>query len=75
MVLLTTYLVHRNSPQSRDSSDDMAADIKAIETELDAWPNAAARADGNLVVYGDDGREHVRRGMDTNGEGGPHGDD
>ena len=36
MVLLTTYLIHRNSPQSRDSSDEMAADIKAIKAKLDA---------------------------------------
>lgn len=36
MVLLTAYLIHRDSPQSRDSSDEMSADIKAIRAKLGA---------------------------------------
>lgn len=36
MVILTAYLLHRDSPQSRDSSDEMSADIKAIRAKLGA---------------------------------------
>lgn len=36
MVILTAYLIHRHSPQSRDSSDEMQADIKAIKSKLGA---------------------------------------
>ena len=36
MVILTTYLIHRYSPQSRDSSDEQQADIKAIKAKLGA---------------------------------------
>lgn len=35
-VVLATYLIHRDSPQSRDGDDEMAADIKAIRTKLEA---------------------------------------
>jgi hypothetical protein len=35
-VILATYFIHRGSPQSRDGSDEMAADIKAIREKLDA---------------------------------------
>ena len=35
-VILATYLIHRGSPQSRDSADEMAEDIKAIRKKLDA---------------------------------------
>lgn len=35
-VILATYLIHRGSPQSRDSGDEMAEDIKAIRKKLDA---------------------------------------
>ena len=36
MVILTTYPIHRYSPQSRDSSDEQQADIKAIKAKLGA---------------------------------------
>lgn len=36
MVILIAYLIHRHSPQSRDSSDEMQADIKAIKSKLGA---------------------------------------
>ena len=35
-VILATYLIHRGSPQSRDTEDEMAEDIKAIRNKLDA---------------------------------------
>jgi hypothetical protein len=35
-VVLATYLIHRDSPQSRDGNDEMAEDIKAIRKKLDA---------------------------------------
>ncbi|HEX5694752.1 MAG TPA: DUF6766 family protein [Acidimicrobiia bacterium] len=35
-IVLTTYLIHRHSPESRDSDDEMAADIKAIREKLEA---------------------------------------
>lgn len=35
-VILATYFIHRGSPQSRDGSDEMAEDIKAIREKLDA---------------------------------------
>jgi hypothetical protein len=35
-VVLATYLIHRGSPQSRDTEDEMAADIKAIRKNLGA---------------------------------------
>jgi hypothetical protein len=35
-VVLATYLIHRNSPQSRDGNDEMQADIKAIKAKLGA---------------------------------------
>jgi len=35
-VILATYLIHRGSPQSRDTEDEMAEDIKAIRKKLDA---------------------------------------
>lgn len=35
-VVLATYLIHRGSPQSRDTEDEMADDIKAIRKKLDA---------------------------------------
>ncbi len=35
-VVLATYLIHRGSPQSRDTDDEMAEDIKAIRKKLDA---------------------------------------
>lgn len=34
--MLTTYLIHRGSPQSGDTDDGMAEDIKAIRKKLDA---------------------------------------
>ena len=34
-VVLTTYLIHRHSHESRDSNDEMAADIKAIKRKLE----------------------------------------
>jgi hypothetical protein len=37
-VLLTTYLIHRHSHESRDSNDEMAADIKAIKKTLESTP-------------------------------------
>jgi hypothetical protein len=33
-VVLTTYLIHRHSHESRDSNDEMAADIRAIKNKL-----------------------------------------
>lgn len=36
LVVLTVYLIHRGSPQSRDSTDEMADDIKAIRAKLGA---------------------------------------
>ena len=36
MVILTAYVIHRDSPQSRDGSDELAADIKAIRDKLGA---------------------------------------
>ncbi|MGH8928817.1 MAG: DUF6766 family protein [Acidimicrobiia bacterium] len=35
-VVLATYLIHRGSPQSRDTEDEMAEDIKAIRKKLGA---------------------------------------
>jgi hypothetical protein len=35
-VILATYMIHRGSPQSRDSDDEMAEDIKAIRKKLNA---------------------------------------
>ena len=35
-VILAAYLIHRNSPQSRDGDDEMQADIKAIREKLGA---------------------------------------
>jgi hypothetical protein len=35
-VILATYMIHRGSPQSRDTDDEMAEDIKAIRKKLDA---------------------------------------
>jgi hypothetical protein len=35
-VVLATFLIHRDSPQSRDNDDEMAADIKAIRSKLGA---------------------------------------
>lgn len=35
-VVLATYFIHRDSPQSRDGDDEMAADIKAIRSKLEA---------------------------------------
>jgi hypothetical protein len=35
-VILATYFIHRGSPQSRDGSDEMKADIKAIRSKLGA---------------------------------------
>jgi hypothetical protein len=35
-VILATYFIHRGSPQSRDGSDEMAQDIKAIRQKLGA---------------------------------------
>ena len=35
-VILATYLIHRDSPQSRDGDDEMAADIRAIREKLGA---------------------------------------
>jgi hypothetical protein len=35
-VVLATYFIHRGSPQSRDSADEMSADIKAIKEKLGA---------------------------------------
>ena len=35
-VVLATYLIHRGSPQSRDTEDEMAEDIKAIRKSLGA---------------------------------------
>ncbi len=35
-VILTTYFIHRNSHESADSNDEMAADIRAIKQKLDA---------------------------------------
>jgi hypothetical protein len=35
-VVFATYFIHRGSPQSRDGSDEMAADIKAIKEKLGA---------------------------------------
>lgn len=35
-VVLTTYLIHRHSHESRDSNDEMADDIKAIREHLQA---------------------------------------
>jgi hypothetical protein len=35
-VILAAYLIHRDSPQSRDGDDEMAADIKAIRNKLGA---------------------------------------
>jgi hypothetical protein len=34
-VVLTTYLIHRHSHESRDSNDEMAADIRAIKNKLE----------------------------------------
>jgi surface polysaccharide O-acyltransferase-like enzyme len=34
-VVLTTYLIHRYSHESRDSNDEMAADIRAIKNKLE----------------------------------------
>jgi hypothetical protein len=34
-VVLTTYLIHRHSHESRDSNDEMAADIRAIKSKLE----------------------------------------
>ena len=37
--MLATYFIHRDSPQSRDNSDEMADDInKAIREKLGALP-------------------------------------
>ncbi|HKY46845.1 MAG TPA: hypothetical protein VJQ79_02565 [Acidimicrobiia bacterium] len=33
---VATYLIHRGSPQSRDTDDEMAEDTKAIRRKLDA---------------------------------------
>jgi hypothetical protein len=35
-VVLATYFIHRGSPQSRESDDQMAADIKAIKNTIGA---------------------------------------
>ena len=35
-VVLATYFIHRGSPQSRDTEDEMADDIKSIRKKLDA---------------------------------------
>ena len=35
-VVLATYFIHRGSPQSRDNSDQMAEDFKAIREKLGA---------------------------------------
>lgn len=35
-VVLATYFIHRGSPQSRDGTDEMAVDIKAIRKKLGA---------------------------------------
>jgi len=35
-VVLTTYIIHRHSPESRDSDDELAADVKAIRRKLEA---------------------------------------
>lgn len=35
-VILAAYFIHRGSPQSRDGSDEMKADIKAIKQKLGA---------------------------------------
>ncbi len=35
-VVLATFLIHRDSPQSADGDDEMAADIKAIRSKLEA---------------------------------------
>ena len=34
-VVLTTYLIHRHSHESRDSNDEMAAHIRAIKNKLE----------------------------------------
>lgn len=33
-IVMTTYLIHRHSPESRDTDDEMAADIRAIKQKL-----------------------------------------
>jgi hypothetical protein len=35
-VVLATYLIHRGSPQSRDTEDEMTADLRAIRKKLEA---------------------------------------
>jgi hypothetical protein len=35
-VVLAAYLIHRGSPQSRDSEDEIAADVRAIRRKLEA---------------------------------------
>jgi hypothetical protein len=35
MVVLTTYLIHKDSPQSRDGSDKMQQTLDRIERKLD----------------------------------------
>ena len=35
-VILATHLIHRGSPQSRDTEDEMTDDIKAIRNKLEA---------------------------------------
>ncbi len=35
-VFFATYVIHRGSPQSRDSADEMASDIKAIREKMGA---------------------------------------
>jgi hypothetical protein len=34
-VVLAAYLIHRGSPQSRDSEDEIAADLRAIRRKLE----------------------------------------
>lgn len=36
-VVLSTYLVHRGSPQSKDSDDKMTAQLDRIERKLSGW--------------------------------------
>ena len=34
-IVMTTYIIHRHSPESRDTDDEMAADIRAIRRRLE----------------------------------------
>ena len=75
-VVLTSFLVHKGSHESKDSDDEMKATLERIEGRLErlgrgeAWSRVAAGRDGSGHVgtgYGD----HSHTGPGIDGRGAP----